>query len=303
MIDAVVDREDNWKKLEGIKNRKAEKNKSISDQFEECLEETEDLFNDYLIGKVSKVNEDNQNAEDGHFKDLNSLIALIEYGKRLNCQNPALKSRIRKLMDQYIFKDYGTFDRHEFSTKLREWEPHDIKTTLKKPTNAAAMAKENSEFQKKLLKAKEGKYCVRCERKDCLEYRFKESREKKIRLVKVECLKKTVKKTEEKPSNVDNSDEDDDEEETKTMAASVTASIVQIPKHDYFLMLFDTEENYSFSAYFPGDRGYNQHLPFSIDKDTDDEDEEEDDATKAEREIREAEELKAELEDQRQEKL
>jgi hypothetical protein len=58
MIDAVVDREDNWKKLEGIKNRKAQKSKSITDQFEECLEETED-FNDYLIGKVSKINEDN----------------------------------------------------------------------------------------------------------------------------------------------------------------------------------------------------------------------------------------------------
>jgi hypothetical protein len=147
MINAVVDRNDNWKKLEMIKNKKSTRNKTITDQFEECLEETEDLFNDLVIGKVSKINEDSENAEDGHFKDMNGFMALIEFGKRLNCKSKSLEARIRKVMDPYIFKDFGTFDRNEFVSKLREWEPHDEITIVNSPTNAVTNARGNKEFQ------------------------------------------------------------------------------------------------------------------------------------------------------------
>jgi hypothetical protein len=66
-------------------------------------------------------------------------------------------------MDPYIFKDFGNFDRNKFITKLREWEPHDVKTTNNDPINAVATAK-NQKFQEKLKKAKDGKYCVKCEK-------------------------------------------------------------------------------------------------------------------------------------------
>jgi hypothetical protein len=46
MIDAVVDKDDVWKKLEKIKSNKSARNKCLTNQFEECLEEAEDLFNE-----------------------------------------------------------------------------------------------------------------------------------------------------------------------------------------------------------------------------------------------------------------
>jgi hypothetical protein len=57
-----------------------------------------------VIGKTSKINENSQNATDGHFNNINSFMALIEFAKRLNVQNKQLEFKIRKLMDHIFLK-------------------------------------------------------------------------------------------------------------------------------------------------------------------------------------------------------
>jgi hypothetical protein len=172
-------------------------------------------------------------------------------------------------MDKYIFKDFGKFDRMEFINKLREWEPYDVRTSNPHhPSNAAATAvkKDKKKFLEKLKKAKDGKYCVDCEEKDCYTKRLIICQEKSIRMGKTKCINsKGKKKTKANPTSVKESGDEEIEDNAENEVVTITTDFEMIPKTDYFSMFNNDHAANTFSVFFPGDKGYYTDEEFNDD--------------------------------------
>jgi hypothetical protein len=106
--------------------------------------------------------------------------------------------------------------------RFREWGPstNEAKNPGNNPTNAATAAKDKK-FQEKMKKAIAGKYCVKCEKKECYVKRLAECQEKSIQMGKTKCSNFPNKKTKANVNNIE--DGDDEEEVDDTMDINTTA--------------------------------------------------------------------------------
>jgi hypothetical protein len=161
ITEGTVDRDNFWNLLEKMNSNKGTKNQSLESLFNSCMEQFDETFNSQTVFKMYNTEETVNDAVDGHMKNINLYLALIEFARRLHISNDQVEAKVKKLIKPFLTENLGKFNTCAFVKKLREWKK--ISGKKKNPNlNIHANEAKEEAFQAKLKKAMEEGKCIHC---------------------------------------------------------------------------------------------------------------------------------------------
>jgi hypothetical protein len=83
VTEGIVDNDDFWRLLEKFYSSRSMKHNSLEALFNSCLEQIDNTFNHMTVIKIFGTEQDTTDTRDGHMKNINLYLAIIEFARRL----------------------------------------------------------------------------------------------------------------------------------------------------------------------------------------------------------------------------